>query len=464
MSSYLKLRVLLLFTVVAVICTSNASAKIITYSVPANETINKDYIISINGKNIDAYLARTLDEPFAGKKWDHGGAYSFAYFDMNEKVTVRITSSKSMRNTVILPKSAAIQPKFLDDHTITFILNSPKKLSIEPSGKKHPLLLFANSLENDAPKQEDPNVIYFGPGIHKPGKITLGSNQTLYLAGGAVVKGQVLATGNNLRICGRGILDGSDWYWKNGPVKNMIDIRNSKNIEISGIIIRGAPHWGIVSRSSSHLTINNVKICNSRVQNDDGIDLCNSQDVLISDCFIRSDDDCIALKGIDRTAPNTNVERVTIENCILWCDRARIFLLGHESKANYMRDIILKNIDIIHFSMTPFLLEPGEEMQLNNVLVEDIRINGEAQQELIRLRPTVNVYMQNKVPGHIKGVHFRNLKVEGQTGNYMIRIEGADSNHAVQDIFLEGIIINKHMLKANSETVIIGSHVKNVKF
>ena len=47
----------------------------------------------------------------------------------------------------------------------------PRKLSIEPDGKKGPLLLFANPLEKDAPKAGEPGVIYFGPGVHKPGKI-----------------------------------------------------------------------------------------------------------------------------------------------------------------------------------------------------------------------------------------------------------------------------------------------------
>jgi hypothetical protein len=52
------------------------------------------------------------------------------------------------------------------------------------------LLLFANRPENNPPKHGDPNVVYFGPGIHKPERIALKAGQTLYLAGGAVVKGR----------------------------------------------------------------------------------------------------------------------------------------------------------------------------------------------------------------------------------------------------------------------------------
>ena len=44
------------------------------------------------------------------------------------------------------------------------------------------------------------------------------------------------------------------------------------------------------------------------MRNDDGINPCNSQDVLITDCFIRGDDDCIALKGMNLQDDNNNVD------------------------------------------------------------------------------------------------------------------------------------------------------------
>ena len=41
---------------------------------------------------------------------------------------------------------------------------------------------------------------------------------TVYLAGGAVVKGAIIArNADHIRICGRGILDGTDWPWLKGP-------------------------------------------------------------------------------------------------------------------------------------------------------------------------------------------------------------------------------------------------------
>lgn len=436
---------------------------VVTYPAPPGEARSADYQVWAGGQTVDVYSARTLDPPFAGKQWDFGGPYSFANFDVTGPVEVRITSKKPLRHAVVRPPDAQIKTRMDGDNALVVSLPGPRKISIEPDGKNGPLLLFANPLEQNTPKSDAPGVIYFGPGVHKPEKIVVTNNQTLYLAGGAVVKGGVLAQGENIRITGRGILDGSDWEWRKGPTPHVISIRGT-NVEVSGITIRGASHWTIVPRHSRHVVVRDVKICGSRVQNDDGINPCNSQDVLITDCFIRSDDDCVALKGLDFSGPNSNVERVTVENCVLWCDRARIFLLGHESRAEFMRDIKLRNLDIIHFTMTPFLFEPGEEMSLENVLVENVRLNGEGQRELARLRPVVNQYMRNKVPGHIRDVRFRNVTLSGAPGPYQVQILGADAQHEVRDVTFTDVEILGKPLTADSEQVQIGKFTDGIRF
>ncbi len=441
-----------------------SSTEVVTYPAPSEEILSGDYEVSVEGKKVDVYIARTLDPPFADKQWDFGGPYAFANFDMSGRVVVRITSKRSLRDVVIRPQSKGIQPVLVDDNTITLTLDKPEKLSIEQDGRKGPLLLFANPLETDIPKQDDPNVVFFGPGLHKPEKIVLQSNQTLYLAGGAVVKAEVLAEGANIHIRGRGILDGSDWEWRKGPVGNLIAIRNSQNVEVRDITLRGSSHWTIVPRNSQKVIIRNVKLCNSRVQNDDGINPCNSQDVLITDCFIRSDDDCVALKGLDFSGTNSNVENITVENSTLWCDRARIFLLGHESRAEYMRNVTIRNLDIIHFTMTPFLFEPGEDMHLENITVEDVRMHGEGQREFIRLRPVVNQYMHKKVPGFIRNITFRNVTIAGKPGEYLVQVDGPDAEHNVSNVTFENVSILGSKLTGDSERLRVGENAENIEF
>lgn len=443
----------------AAIGVAAAFGDVVTYPAPQGETLPADYQVTAGGQKVEVYAARVLDPPFAGK-YDFGGNYSFANFDVSGPVEVRITSKKPLGNAVIRPAAPDIKWK-LDGETLVVSLPGPRKISVEPDGKKGPLLLFANPLETNVPKPDAPGVIYYGPGVHKSDRITVSSGQTLYLAGGAVVKAGIIAAGENIKICGRGILDGSDWEWRKGPTPHVISIRGT-NVEVSGITIRGASHWTVVPRDSRNVLVKHVKICGSRVQNDDGINPCNSQDVLITDCFIRSDDDCVAMKGLDFAAPNSNVERVTVENCVLWCDRARIFLLGHESRAKHMRNITLRNLDIIHYTMTPFLFEPGEEMRLEDVTVENIRIHGEGQAEVARLKPVVNQYMRNKVPGVIRDIRFRNVTVEGKPGAYRIQIEGADAQHDVRGVTLENVTILGQKVTTGSERLKVGAFTDGI--
>jgi hypothetical protein len=442
---------------------TGASATVVTYAAPEGEPISTDYAVWADGRPVAVFTARTLDAPFAGKEWDYGGPYSFANFDLAGPVTVRITSPKRLRDTIIRPTSAGVRLRVEDDHTLLLTLDGPRKISVEPDGRKGPLLLFANPVEVAPPKPGDAGVIYFGPGIHRPGRIDVTNGQALYLAGGAVVKGAVAANGANIRIFGRGILDGSEYEWRKGPYNVTLGIHGT-NVLVEGITIRGSPHWTIVPRGSRHVTVRGVKLCGSRVQNDDGINPCNSQDVLITDCFIRSDDDCVAMKGLDYDAANSNVEDVTVENCVLWCDRARIFLLGHESRAPFLRNLTLRQLDIIHFTMTPFLFEPGEDMRLENVRVEDIRLHGEGQAEFIRLKPVVNQYMRKQVPGFVRHVTFRNVAITGDPGAYRIQLEGADAAHDVREVTFENVSVLGNKITRSSPALQVGPHVEGVQF
>ena len=141
-------------------------AAVVTYPAPPGETLSADYEILAAGQRVDVYTARVLDPPFAGKEYDYGGPYSFANFDVSGPVEVRITSKRSLRDTVVLPPDPAINMRFEGDNALVLTLPGPKKLSLEPAGKKGSLLLFANPLEEDPPTAASPGVIYFGPGIH----------------------------------------------------------------------------------------------------------------------------------------------------------------------------------------------------------------------------------------------------------------------------------------------------------
>ena len=73
------------------------------------------------------------------------------------------------------------------------------------------------------PSASDPNVLYYGPGVHEVGQITMQSGRTLYLAGGAIVRGWVVGNNlDNVTVRGRGYFDGSIYprYKEDGASSN----------------------------------------------------------------------------------------------------------------------------------------------------------------------------------------------------------------------------------------------------
>ncbi|MGA0845320.1 MAG: glycosyl hydrolase family 28 protein, partial [Luteolibacter sp.] len=382
------------FVLVMVASALFAQDKLEIHSAPEGERLSEDFRVWVNGRELPVYYKADRNEPAYQEDCRRfgkgGGDYSFAYFDFKGRAQVRIESGRFSGHVTVRPLSKKVTPQMLGDGVFEFTLDEPAKLSIEGANPKNGLILIARAIEEPPLPKGHPNLIYFGPGVHRPGVIHLKSGQTLYIAGGAVVKAGIVARGRGITICGRGIIDGSGFKWPTNPAgeRGLINFVECDGVQILGVIVRDSPCWTIVPMHSCNVRIENVTICNSSNENDDGIDPCNTQRLRIRDCFIRTDDDCIAFKGWSQLrGRDMNIETILIEGSTFWCDRARVFLLGHESKARHMRAITVRDCDIIHFAMVPFLIEPADDMRISQIIFSDIRVHGEGQHELIRLRP-----------------------------------------------------------------------------
>jgi hypothetical protein len=125
---------------------------------------------------------------------------------------------------------------------------------------------------------------------------------------------------------------------------------------------------------------------------------------------------------------------------------------------------VFRNLDIVHFSMTAFLLEPGEDMRLENIVFDNIRIYGEGQAELIRLKPVVNQYMRKKVPGYINNITFKNISVTDKEGPYKIQLIGADKQYTVSNVIFDGVSVLNQKVTKEYGSLEMGDFVSNVEF
>lgn len=444
------------------------AAEVVVYPAPADEVLSTLYTVTVDSMDSPVYKARTADDPFAVWRPYHGGEYGFSTFSFGEgTITVRISSTKDLSHAVIRPESKNVQHS-MDNGDLVLQLSEPMNISIEPDGKNNPLFLFANPLEVDVPAEGDPNVIYFGPGIHQMNERWVGNDQLIYIAGGAIVKGNFMIRGNNVKIKGRGMICQNDWgHYGTGYPINFDG--NKANLSIEGIVIRGSCTWTIGLFNGDQASINNVKICGGRVQNDDGIDIVNFSNVNIEDCFIRTDDDCIAPKGTNATTMK-NTEHIVVKNSVLWCDRARVFFLGYESEAEFFRDIRVDNIDVIHYSMPTFQLQPGKKLVITDVHFNDIRINANREGERLRHMdyPLTEIVPLNDVIDvdyfvNVTNVTFKNILVSGEKdGNYKFSIYGPNEMHRVEHVSFEHVILFDELVTQTSEYVDIGDYTKHI--
>ena len=185
---------------------------------------------------------------------------------------------------------------------------------------------------------------------------------------------------DNIKVLGRGILDNSrnkenilfeynaennDVAINNATREHTIQIEYCNNVEIDGITIRDSLVYNIRPIGCENLNIRNVKIIGCWRFNSDGIDMHNCIDVLIENCFIRTFDDSICVKGFDcyyegdveeavkaamyRGGKAYDVfKNVLVRNCVIWNDWGKCLEIGAETRAEEIYDVIFENCNIIH--------------------------------------------------------------------------------------------------------------------
>jgi len=291
------------------------------YPVTKTDIVCNDYRVKINDKEIELNTARVSAVPF-NRRWpghqrqkNQTELINFVSLATDEALEFEITPSKPFKKVEIRPASLNIKPTITDEGTIKFCLEKPAYFTVEPYGRNNALHIFADCKKEYNIDKNDESVIYFGCGEHDIGQIELKSNQTLFLDEGAVVYACVKAIdAENIKILGRGILDNSrnkaEILFEYNAENNDVAINNAKrqhtiqleyctNVEIDGITIRDSLVYNIRPIGCKNLNIKDIKIIGCWRYNSDGIDMHNCIDVNIDNCFIRTFDDSICVKGFD---------------------------------------------------------------------------------------------------------------------------------------------------------------------
>jgi polygalacturonase len=484
---------------------------------PAEKTAEKSTVFSVKVNGKEAFTQKFKDIHYTN--FDHNKKVSITV-SSSEAVTewqispkVDILNERLEGNTIVfeLAKPGYHEITVNKKHRL-FILTD-QILKNEPKNKSKGVISImsyqvdntGNSLSTAAIQQAldqaaaSKKILFFPAGLYKTGTLKLSSNARVFLSAGAMIKGSehredypsdddkkesdhvndkanftdngewmtfsrliLVDNATNVKIWGRGIIDGSGSIVRaQGKPANLIRIRNSKNVEIEGIILRDPACWNTHILHSENVTIRNIKMLNDRsVANTDGFDPDASKKVLIENCFAYCSDDNIAIKTTNNGNLLGDIEDVTISNCVFITKKSAL-KVGTETKGASMRNIVFKN---------NYVIEADRGMVLycyDGAVFENIQF--------------INNYFENGFKSsNLKAIHFqiRDRSGKGQIKNILIKdctiaptfssvseIVGLDKDHIVDGIRFKNVkMAGKVLQSAKDLGAKTNEFVKNISF
>ncbi len=378
-------------------------------------------------------------------------------------IRIKVYFNQQVDTAVVRPLADNIIPEVSGD-TVIFTINKPCKISVEVNHNIwNPMLLFVQRKEQAKPSPNDPDVTYFKGGkTYRMGRIDLDDNEILYIEDGAIVEGTVRAEGKqNIKIMGRGILYAPD-------NSNAIRLKNCQNVRISGITVVNKLHWTVFLIKTDHvriqdLNVNGIGCCS------DGIDIVASQRVEVSNCFVRSGDDCVVLKAKQRKyldGGNRPVDQVAVLNCVLWNGSlgSGAIEIGFETQAEYIANVLYHDCDIIHVEgyAGAFTIHNGDRATVENITFKDIRVE-DARGYLFDFKILDAQYTRDEEKGHIQNIHCENVSVvDGLFPNSLF--VGFDDQHIIKDITFKNIEIHSKKVNSPFDGSFYMEKTKNIKF
>ena len=262
-------------------------------------------------------------------------------------------------------------------------------------------------------------IVHVPPGDYTVGTVRLLDHVTLNIEGGATLflsqdRNDFLSEGRamifaesarNIAVTGRGTLNGLaqyDYtemrgvdpeiskeieiaraagidmrrYYRSREAMNtfMFIINDSSDFLLTGVSIINSPLWTVRLNDCDRVFVRGVYIYSDLEKgvNADGIDICSSRNVTISDSVIVTADDAIVLKAIARQNRKAQpVENITVTNCILTSSSTAL-MIGTETEAD-IHHVIFSNC-VIRNSNKGFGINVQDGATVSHVIVSNLTI------------------------------------------------------------------------------------------
>ncbi len=403
----------------------------------------------------------------------HTAVADFAAFGADGTVRLEVALPAGTGAATVHPLRYGI-PVERDGDLLRFSLPGAGNYVLQPEGL-NPLFLYVNPLDLNLPPADDTALRIPAGTIADAGGLTLSCGQTLCIEPGAVLRGALrVSNANDVTICGGGIIDGG---CAGDPPDHsrarLLVIEGCQNVTVRDIILIQPELWMLVLGACRDVRISNLREIGAVISSD-GIDVVGSRNVLIENCCLRNNDDCIVIKSTPGDSPlgvdwRGDVENVIARNCVLWnAEAGNALEIGHELQAEHVRDIRFENLDIlcVHGTGAPFSIHNGDRATVENVLYENIRVEHHYD-KLIDFRIMRSRFNHDPQRGQVRNVTLRDIEVTESVYNpgYTISIIGGwDAEHTIEGVHFKNFRLGGRRICRLEDLPAYTAHCAGVTF
>lgn len=454
-----------------------------------------DYSVTVDGQEIKCHKCRVSKMPF-NTEWpghqrpiEQTEVSSFISFEMDTPADICVKLPRRPKDIIIRPLNKNVEYEVLGD-VVYFTIKEVGQYTFEVDGRQNILHIFANPKQNF----NSENATYkFENGIYEIGRLHLKSNESVYIGADAVVYGEIeSADSENIRIYGGGILDGSKVHRNSGRCEigkdGLVNFIRCKNVTVDGVILRDSCMWTVTSINCVGIEFKNVKVIGMWRYNSDGFDFVNCQNVRVSDCFLRTFDDGIVLKGLrlddKKEIEKMNVENHLIENCVVWCDWGGALEIGAETIADEYKNIVFRNCSIIRTDQGAMRIHSGDRAEIYDVLYENIYVeyskydqktvyqqsddmeynpgDEPAHDAFIKDFMYCGVWSDDNILGHVHDIKYKNIFItkDEEVPMPLAIFNGGDENRPIENITVENVFMNGQKIQPQTSE---NDFAKNIK-
>ncbi|MCK9159835.1 MAG: glycosyl hydrolase family 28 protein [Bacteroidaceae bacterium] len=237
------------------------------------------------------------------------------------------------------------------------------------------------------------------------------------------------------------------------PRPHLLTLINGKNIQIKDVIISNSAYWGIHLVGCNNVTIDGINLLNNlKIRNGDGIDVDHSTNVRISNCYIKSGDDCICLKNRREYAELGPCENIAVTNCIM-TSRSCAIKIGSENM-DKISHVVFDNC-IIRDSNRGIGIQNRDEGTVEDVMFSNIQVDCKLFSDVWwgKSEPIYVTAYTRKAGDHkdagwrfpkgmvdysvgvVTNIYFSNIKCVGENGVFV----GADTKDKLQNLYFDQV-------------------------